>query len=290
MRQCAFLTMDSLEDFHVYDDMTYAPLAARGWQVSEVSWRQPDIDWNQFEVVVIRSPWDYQDAPQQFLEVLQTIEDSSAALANSLAMVNWNIDKFYLRELRDKGVPVVPTVWFDRFEREAIEAAIEEFRCDQFVLKPNISANADHTYRLNHALFAEQAETLTKVFSERPFMLQPFMKSVVDEGEYSLFYFNGHYSHTILKQPKPDDFRVQEEHGGQLLSVRPEDELVATAQTSLKALPEIPLYARLDFVRNADRFEMMEAELIEPSLYFNMDEHSAERFAVAFTERFGSGR
>ena len=115
------------------------------------------------------------------------------------------------------------------------------------------------------------------------FLLQPFMDAIIDEGEYSLFYFNGTLSNCILKTPKNNDFRVQEEHGGQLKLVNePDTLLVECGNQCLDVIDEQLLYARLDFVRYQDSFALMEAELIEPSLYFNMDPESPERFARAF--------
>ncbi|MCP3891351.1 MAG: hypothetical protein GY702_21170, partial [Desulfobulbaceae bacterium] len=99
MRQCAFLSMDSLEDFECYDNLLYAPFKEIDWQVTPVPWRQKDIDWNFYEVVIIRSPWDYQDDPELFIEVLEKIDASSALLANPLEIVTWNINKKYLQEL-----------------------------------------------------------------------------------------------------------------------------------------------------------------------------------------------
>ena len=116
-------------------------------------------------------------------------------------------------------------------------------------------------------------------------MVQPFMENICLEGEYSCFYFDGKYSHSILKTPKAQDFRVQEEHGGRLTSIKAEAKLLEQADIALKAINELPLYARVDFVRYRQGFALMEAELIEPSLYFNMDEESAARFAGAFVER-----
>ena len=105
------------------------------------------------------------------------------------------------------------------------------------------------------------------------------------EGEFSLFYFGDTYSHTILKTPKQDDFRVQEEHGGRLKKVEPEKALQKIGKEILDQLEPQPLYTRIDFVRTAeDGFALMELELIEPSLYFNMDPESPERFANVFDD------
>ena len=114
-------------------------------------------------------------------------------------------------------------------------------------------------------------------------MVQPFMPNIVSEGEFSLFYFGGEYSHTILKTPKPKDFRVQEEHGGIIKAVQPTDKLLKAGQKVFEFIAPKPLYARIDFVRDAaDDFALMELELIEPALYFRMDEESPKRFAKIF--------
>jgi glutathione synthase/RimK-type ligase-like ATP-grasp enzyme len=115
-------------------------------------------------------------------------------------------------------------------------------------------------------------------------MVQPFVNAIVDEGEYSLFYFGGVYSHTILKSPKRGDFRVQEEHGGRITAVAPEHDLRETADNIVASISQL-LYARVDLVRNdSGKFLLMELELIEPALYFRMDEESPRRFATALDE------
>jgi hypothetical protein len=284
MKRCAFLSMDSLENFFYSDPMLFEPLKVAGWLAEEVSWRKTDVDWNVYDVVVIRTTWDYQDDVEGFMACLQRIEASSAQLQNSLKIVEWNISKHYLKDLQNQGINIVPTLWFDSFAFSELQAGFSHFDTSQIVIKPLVSANADHTYRLTPAHLLEQAIELKSIFSGREFMLQPFLSSIIEEGEYSLFYFSGNYSHAILKQPKPGDFRVQEEHGGQLTSVQPSEEMLTTARHSLAALPEDVLYARIDLVRYKKEFAVIEIELIEPSLYFNMDAESPQRFVDAFIE------
>ena len=284
MKRCAFLSMDSLEDFFYYDTLLYEPLKASGWLAEEVSWRKTDVDWSVYDVVVIRTTWDYQDDVEGFLACLQQIEASSAVLHNSLKIVEWNISKNYLKDLQNQGINIVPTLWFDSFLLTELQAGFSHFDTPQIVLKPLVSANADHTYRLTPENLVEQADDLKAVFTKREFMLQPFLTGIVEEGEYSLFYFAGHYSHSILKQPHSGDFRVQEEHGGQLKSIQPCEDMLTTARHCLAALPADVLYARIDLVRHKNEFAVMEIELIEPSLYFNMDAKSPQRFVDAFLE------
>lgn len=288
MKKCAFLSMASLQDFVCYDHLLHQPLAERGWCVSTIDWRRDDTPWQDYEAVIIRSPWDYQQDPELFLARLDQIVASGARLENSRELVRWNIRKTYLRELEELGVVLVPTLWGDRFDTRWIDRLGDLGDPDELVIKPQVSANADDTYRFARKEWKERSRQLYRIFKERPCMLQACIPAITDEGEYSLFYFGGDYSHAILKSPKAGDFRVQEEHGGQLRSVAPEPALRESADAVLQAIvrtQELPLYARIDLVRHQDRFLLMEVELIEPSLYFNMDTQSARRFADAFVAR-----
>lgn len=293
MKLCAILSMDCLDDFEAYDHLIEPPLLTLGWQTKTVSWREKNVDWDQYDAVVIRTPWDYQDDAPAFLQVLADIERSSAHLENSLDIVKWNIDKIYLQDLQQHNVQLVPTLWRDQLSENSLTAQnlhsfFKEFTSDQFIIKPRISANADNTFWLTQQNYKDKVNEINNAFCQRDFMVQPFMESVINEGEYSLFYFNGHYSHAILKTPKQDDFRVQEEHGGRLQKISPESELTKQANICMQAIEKLhgmPLYARVDFVRYQQSFVLMEAELIEPSLYFNMDTESPQRFAEAFVQR-----
>lgn len=286
--------MDCLDDFEAYDNLIVPHLLTLGWQVEVISWRAKNVDWGKYQAVIIRTPWDYQEDASAFLHVLNNIEQSSAHLENSLAIVRWNIDKIYLQDLAKLDVNLVPTLWRARLHTEDSITAddlhqyFSHFQAEQIVLKPRISANADNTFWLSKENAQQHLLEMNSAFETRDFMIQPFMSHILSEGEYSLFYFNGQYSHAILKTPKANDFRVQEEHGGRLTTIEPEASLVEHANLCMKAisqLHQIPLYARVDFVRHQDGFALMEAELIEPSLYFNMDDESPARFAKAFDNR-----
>lgn len=283
MKTCAFLSMDNLDDYVCYDHLLVEPFEKLGWSVDEVSWRNRQVDWNQYEAVIIRSPWDYQQDPDAFMDVLEDIDQSSASLENSLELVNWNIDKTYLRDLENQGSEIVPTLWREHFEPVEWPDFFEELASDEIIIKPTISAGADDTFRIQESEKDKYSSKLASIFDKRAFMVQPFMDHITREGEFSVFFFGETYSHTILKTPKARDFRVQEEHGGRLQTVEPEGELLQTARDLLNVISPMPLYSRLDYVRTANNtFALMELELIEPSLYFNMDPQSPHRFAKVF--------
>lgn len=287
MRNCVFLTMDSLEGFVSDDALFYEPLAQLGWQVHSVSWRSTDTNWNDYDAVIIRTPWDYQQEPQAFLEALSRIESSGVPLENGLDVVQWNIEKTYLRNLEKRGISIVPTQWATTFQRDVVEKWWQEWNTPELIIKPTISANADDTFWISKQTSEEVWETVAETFRERSFMVQPFVSAILAEGEYSLFFFGGEYSHAIVKIPKPNDFRVQEEHGGRIQSTQPTTELRQIAQQIYDAIPYHPLYARIDLVRLPTKeFALMEVELIEPSLYFRTNAESPYRFARAIDARF----
>jgi glutathione synthase/RimK-type ligase-like ATP-grasp enzyme len=279
MRHCAFLTLDAPEGWVTDDDLTHEPLRALGWEVTTLPWNRPGVDWSRFEAVVIRSTWDYFRRFDEFLATLETIDRSSARLANPLETVRWNLRKTYLRDLEARSLPVVPTLWQTGPNADRIRSLFDELETDEIVLKPVVSASAYDTFRIRRdSDFSE----LAALFSGREVMAQPFLASIVEEGEYSLFYFDGELSHTILKSPKEKDFRVQEEHGGWIRAADPPAPLPDLGHRIVEALPVRPLYARVDLVRHDSGFVLMELELVEPSLYFRIVPGSAERFARAF--------
>jgi len=287
MLRCAFLTLDDSTGFVIDDELSYPPLAALGWQVDAISWRTPSCDWRAFDVVVIRSTWDYIDDPDAFLTVLSEIERAGTPVFNTLDLVRWNIRKTYLRDLAQRGVPVVSTIFRQRLSPAELPALIEEIGSDEIVIKPVVGLNARGVFRVNARGARAPSAELSAHYAEREFMAQPFLSHVTTEGEFSLFYFNGKLSHAILKTPKADDFRVQEEHGGVLRAVEAENELRRAGDITLRALDSVPLYARADFVRanHGRNFWLMELELIEPSLYLRMNARAPELFARALHER-----
>ena len=195
----AFLSMDDLEGYVSDDEMAIAPLAAQGWQIETIPWRQP-CDWNAFALVIIRTTWDYQKYAAEFLQVLAQIEASKAKLANQLALIKWNIEKTYLRELHESGCATVATLWPQTLAPD-LRLYFDQLQSDEIIIKPVVSANADFTYRLQRDRAAAFLPELQQVFANRPILVQPFMQNIIREGEYSLFYFDGQFSHAILKKP-----------------------------------------------------------------------------------------
>lgn len=279
-RRVAFLSQDSMDGYVCDDDVAVAPFADAGLDVETLSWRA-DVDWSGFDAVIVRSTWDYQNAHQAFFDTLRRIS-AVTRLANPLALMRWNMDKRYLAELARDGVATVPTVFGEGLAPGQLPGMLETVT-EPHVIKPVISAGAERTYRIAPGMSEAQLAPIVDAHKQSAWMWQPFLTRITSEGEYSLFYFSGEFSHAILKTPQSGDFRVQEEFGGHIQSVVPVAELRAAADHTLSCIDETPLYARVDLVRGNrdDAWQLIELELIEPSLYLRMDERAPARFADA---------
>ena len=105
-----------------------------------VAWDDPTVDWAAFSIVLVSSTWDSVDRSEEYLAWARSTSEV-ACLQNPVAVVEWNLDKIYLRELEAAGVEVVPTVWVAPGENYSSAPR------DEFVVKPSISAGGRNTAR-----------------------------------------------------------------------------------------------------------------------------------------------
>ena len=273
--------MDNIGEYVSDDELAIGPLSSLGWMVETRSWRDMETDWSGFEAAVIRTTWDYHNHPDSFLESIRSI-DAQTHLENPLELVEWNLRKNYLLDLKAMGVRIVPSVFEQGpVEESNFKAWQDQLDASELIIKPLVSATAGNTFR-----FSELTGDISDVFKNLDYIVQPLMKNILCEGEYSLFFFDGKFSHVILKKPAEGDFRVQEDFGGSNRPVSAPPRLIDSAKNVVNLIDPVPLYARVDFVREGgDEFALMELELIEPSLYFRMDKESPRRFAEAFDTR-----
>ena len=287
MNRCAFLNMDSTEDWSIDADLAFAPLAELGWQAEWLPWKTPDVHWDSWDVVYLAATWDYPDEPERFIRVLETVDQSRALLVNPLEPVQWSVRKTYLDDLADRDVSVVPTRFFTCFDECPADDLYRQFDVDTIVFKPVVGANAQYAFLVPRSELDHMRHKMASVFAERPFMAQPCMNAIHDDGEYSLMYIGGEFSHAIRKVPKPGDFRVQEEHGSTVTPSVPTKDMLAVSEHALSVAGDDLLYARCDLVRDEEgRYRIMELELVEPSLYLRMDDSAPARFAAALDRYF----
>lgn len=260
------------------DDLLIEAFAEAGIEARRIAWRRTDIDWPSYDAVVIRSTWDYIDDLDGFLATLDAIEQSGCRLFNPSASVIWNYDKRYLLTLADNSLPVVPTHVVERpDDLVAARQPLEAFG-QGLVVKPAIGVGGFGVTRFSSA--EDAAETISAVRSGAIYLAQPFLPSIQTEGEWSFIYLNRRFRYATLKRPTPGDFRVQLVYGAQTRAVTPDPADVAVADRVMAALPVTAHYARIDMARlPAGKLALMEAELIEPQLFFSLVPGSAAMFA-----------
>ncbi|WP_430496347.1 ATP-grasp domain-containing protein [Micromonospora trifolii] len=285
----ALVTCSDLADLDPDDRLVLAPLAARGVAVQTVIWDDPDVDWSSYDLVVLRSPWDYALRRDEFVSWTATVP----TLVNPADVVRWNTDKRYLAELSAAGVPTVPTSWIGPGESWQLPAETGEY-----VLKPAVSAGSQDTgrYDLADPEHRDLAAAHVRRLSEagRVTMVQPYLRAVDTEGETALLFLAGPeglaFSHAIRKGPMlsgpdlgPDGLYKAEEITAR--TARPEQ--LAVAEQTLAMVPggtRQLLYARVDLIPGPDGEPVLvELELTEPSLFIGYADGAPDRLATAIT-------
>lgn len=271
-------------DAHEHDLQVAAirpAIEARGGELFEIDWRAPLAEFSGADMVLIGTPWDYQDDEAAFLARLDRIENIGIAVANPAATVRWNARKTYLRELAERGAPTIATIWADRVRPADVERAFESFGCDAIVAKRQVGAGAEGQSLLRMGQIAQGWQM------DEPAMLQPYLPRIAREGEYSFIFIDGQFSHALIKRPAPGDYRVQSIYGGREEALEPVGPDLAAARAIVGALPcPVPLYARIDMVRDeSGALLLMEAELIEPYLYPEQGPELGPRLAEAIARR-----
>jgi len=256
-----------------------AALTAAGLIVEQRVWSDPG-DLSGYDLVLPLFAWGYQRDVASWYALLDRLEDARLPVANPVPVLRWNSDKAYLGELGAKGVAVVPTVEVDALDDASLTEAMSELATDEIVIKPAISGGADGTHRI-----APGAPIPADALGARR-LVQPLMPGILTEGEYSLFFFAGKFSHAIVKRPASGDFRVQEQFGGRETACAASAAAQALAAQALAAAPAAPVYARVDMVGDAlGTLHIMELELIEPSLFLH---HAPDKGAAFGSAVYGA--
>jgi glutathione synthase/RimK-type ligase-like ATP-grasp enzyme len=243
-------------------------------------WTDPG-DLSSFNMILPLLAWGYHRDMTQWFALLDRMEAEKLSVANPAKLLRWNSDKAYLLDLEGEGVAIVPTAIRESLNDTALDFAREIFGTGRLVVKPPISGGADGTF-----LIGPSDPLPAEVTGER-MLIQPYLPAIAAEGELSLFYFDGHYSHAISKHPADGDFRVQEQFGGKERPLDAPDDARALAEAALAATQELmdcgPLtYARIDMLRDEDgAVRLMELELIEPSLFLRFAADGGAAFADA---------
>ena len=260
-------------------------LRAAGVSTDVVSWDE-DRDWGAYELVVVRTPWDYFDRVTQFLDWAARVERETS-LVNPADVLRWNSHKGYLAEFTAKSVPTVPTRLVPGPSTDVADQ-IREVPWEEIVVKPAVDGGARHAWRglRDDPSLSRVAERLT---DHGDVVVQPFVPAIVD-GERSLVFLGGRFSHAVRKVPKEGDYRSQRHLGGHEVDHEPDSAELQVALAAMAAAPGRLTYARVDLVDWEGAPVLIELEVIEPDLFLRDVPERVDRFVEVVRDELATAR
>lgn len=263
------------------DDSLLKFLQSKNLKIEKVIWNDPQVIWENYDLAILKSPWDYFDLIADFYNWLANLEDKNIRLLNPIDIVKWNADKHYLHDIEKAGLKVTQSIFIDKGQKINLQDYFEELRSDKMIVKPAVSGGSKNTFKVNTANAEEISTKLNGLLQEEDFILQPFLTEIEENGEWSFLFFGGKFSHALLKKAKSGDFRVQHSFGGTIHPQQPPKHLLTTAQQYIDQFAKNCLYARVDGAVVNGEFSLMELELIEPFLFLATEEKAFENYYEA---------
>ncbi len=277
----AFLTATRFADLYEDDRLAADELRHRGHTVLPLIWTECTLEQlNAFDLVVMRTPWDWFNHRAQFRSFLEKLRAVKSRVVNAPAQLLAFADKTYLPRLQAAGVCVVPTEQLAPAELHRVPQLLTERGWKRAVLKPAFTANAVGARRFDAADAARVLAELGTPSDSEPWLLQPFIPSIA-AGELSFVFFGGVFSHAVRKRPKPNEWRVQHEYGGESAPHPASPREIEEATVLLQSSAPGTCYGRVDAVSWEGKLHLMELELVEPELFFRHEPRAAARFADA---------
>lgn len=269
-------------DITVSDRLYAEALERRGCRVAAAPWDGPREAFAGADAVVLRATWGYYRTLKAFRDWTEAMA-AATRLFNPIGLVRWNLRKDYVGKLAAAGVRV-PQSHIVACEAGAIAKVLADAGWDQAVVKPASGASGHSVELVKRATLLEQVAGLSDEARASGVVVQEFLPEIA-EGELSLVYFDGAFSHAIRKRPPPGEFRSNSRYGPTRTAETPLREVTDQGASCLRALPEMPLYARVDGVVRGGELIVIEVEVLEPALFMEFDPPSAERFAEATVRR-----
>jgi len=263
-------------------ELIVAAGAARGVRFETVYWDETDLCAQGFDLALIRSCWDYHQRPEHFVAALEAHEQAGLPVLNAPQVVRWNARKTYLKEL---GPSAIETIWVDRIEPHLVAQAFDALDATEIVVKPQVGAGSRNTVRLARNAWSEAD---LRDGPKAAAMIQPFLPAIASEGERSLFWFGGVFSHAVRKLPAPGDWLANIPGKTTFIADRPTADVMAAAESARACAPGGLLYVRIDLVMGDDhKWRVIEIEAIEPYLFLAFAPEGAARLVDAIVEVLG---
>lgn len=253
----------------------------RGIEFEVVYWDELDLPQQNFDLAVIRTTWDYHERADQFVATLEAHERAGLPVLNTPQIVRWNLRKTYLQEL---GPSAIETVWTEKADARAVAQAFDALDAAEVVLKPQVGAGSIRTVRLKRNAWSE-ADLIDGPIG--PAMIQPYLRTIETEGERSLFWFGGEFSHAIRKVPESGNW-LANVSGARFVAEAAPASAMQAAEAARARAPKDLLYVRIDLVLGDDgAWRVIEIEAIEPYLFLDFAPEGADAFVGAIARVLG---
>ena len=250
------------------DQLLINEIKKTGLSVCKKDWNSKEFNWSNSRIAIFRSTWDYFDRFDEFFLWKEKIKNK-LYFVNSSKLIDWNIDKIYLKDLKLKGINIPKSIFIKKNKLTTVKELFEKTNFKIAVLKPNISGAARHTYKIKKIEASSYEDIFKKLIITENMIFQEFIHDIEKHGEISLVLIAGKYTHAVRKKARKGDFRVQDDHGGTVEKYNALKEEVLFAEHCITLCPEKPVYARVDIIYdNKGRICLNELELIEPELWF----------------------
>lgn len=275
MKTVTIATCLKQPDLTPSDAILAQALDARGVTVRAAPWNGTFEPFATADLTLVRSTWDYFDRSRAFADWISRLEVEASVL-NPPDILRWSMTKAYLFNLAEAGLPVPPLKKITP-DPGSIREAMDALGLDDAIVKPLVGGTASGLSHIRRDDAAALDAAAVRLNGDG--LVQAFIPEIKNRGETSFVFFDGVFSHAVLKRPKAGDIRVQEDHGGTSTPVDPPAWARDEATTILRHCPAGTAYARVDAVVFDDRILLMEVELVEPELFFTYRPETAARFA-----------
>ncbi len=182
------------------DDLLIEYLKSKGQSLEKTVWNNPDVAWEDYDLVILKSPWDYFNLIDDFYTWLTKMEKRNIKFLNPIATVKWNADKHYLKDIEEAGLPIAPCVFLEKGNEVNLNDYFIKLNTEKLIVKPAVSGGSKNTFKVTDKNVEEINHQLYSLLKEESFILQPFIKEIEEDGEWSFLFFGGKFSHALLKK------------------------------------------------------------------------------------------
>ena len=280
MKRLAFITYLGEPQLTDDDRLAMIPLEKLGYTVTPLIW-DFSSSLEDFDAIIFRSCWDYHFKHRDFLDWLKKLRELNIPVLNPIDICIWNLNKSYLLDLERKGVLIPKTKIIKNGQAAFVDFG--EFDT-QVVIKPAISLNGLDTHLIPLSDKDRIVATIHALSEDRDVLIQQYLPEIKSDGEISLIFFNGSFSHAIKKVPAINEFRIHQEYGGTRCRINPERELILQAEKIVHKVGCNLLSCRVDVVLRDNKAYLIELEIIDPMLFLGFADEAPHKFACAIHE------